>query len=195
MKSFSGMASRERERERVLINEHSSIHILRTKSHGFSSPMSHVPSLTHVSRVPTFEPQNYSNMVYIYKNENLNYFMQNILGTCVENTSPKSHLQKVLPCRHSCHNWKFKTWNPCEVVSPNFHSLNDWVCSDSPQVNWDLGLVTPCEHTLSFHGLWWLTPTNRSWLYVPKGCLGPVPKNGTWSKQKTLICNWIWTNL
>ena len=31
-------------------------------------------------------------------------------------TSP--HLQKVLPCRHSCHTWDFGLETPCKEVSP-----------------------------------------------------------------------------
>ena len=31
------------------------------------------------------------------------------------------------------------TWDPCEVVSPNFHALNGWDRTDWPQVTWDLG--------------------------------------------------------
>ena len=52
------------------------------------------------------------------------------------NTTPKPHLQKVLPCRHSCHTWDLRLGIPCEVVSPNFHTLNDWDCMEWPQVTW-----------------------------------------------------------
>ena len=29
------------------------------------------------------------------------------------------------------------TWDPCEVVSPNFYALNGWDCMYWPQVTWD----------------------------------------------------------
>ena len=41
------------------------------------------------------------------------------------NTSPKHHLQKALPCRHPCHTWDLGLGTPREVVSPNFHALNN----------------------------------------------------------------------
>jgi hypothetical protein len=47
----------------------------------------------------------------------------------------------MLPRRHPCH-----TRDPCEMVSPNFHALNDWACIDwPPQETWELRLGTPCE--------------------------------------------------
>ena len=40
-------------------------------------------------------------------------------------SSPKPHLQKVLPCKHACHTWDLGLGTPCEVVSSNFHALDD----------------------------------------------------------------------
>ena len=50
------------------------------------------------------------------------------VGSCsllgpTRNTSPKPHLQKVLPCGHPCHHWDFRLRTPCEVLCPNFHDL------------------------------------------------------------------------
>ena len=53
------------------------------------------------------------------------------------NTSPKPHLQRMLPCSHPCHSWDLGLGNLCEVVSPNFHALNDRDCTDWPQVTWE----------------------------------------------------------
>ena len=61
------------------------------------------------------------------------------------NTSSESHLQKVLACEHPCYTWDLGLGTPCEVMSPNFHALNSWHCTDWPQVTWNLGLGTPCE--------------------------------------------------
>ena len=62
--------------------------------------------------------------------------------------SPKLHFQKVLSCRYSCHTWDFGLESPCEVVSPNFHALNNSDCTDWSQVTWNLGLGALCETTL-----------------------------------------------
>ena len=37
---------------------------------------------------------------------------------------------------------EFGTWDPNEVVSPNFHVLNGLDCTDWSQVTWKLGLGT-----------------------------------------------------
>ena len=74
------------------------------------------------------------------------------------NTSPKPHLQKVLWCRHPCHTWDLELGTPYEVVSPNFHALNGWDCTDWPQVTRD-----SCELALRLPkgGLFtWLTTGN-----------------------------------
>jgi len=55
------------------------------------------------------------------------------------NTSPKPHLQKVLPCRHPCHTRGLGHGTLCEVASPDFHALNGRDCTDGPQLTWDLG--------------------------------------------------------
>jgi hypothetical protein len=49
--------------------------------------------------------------------------------------------QKVWPCRHPCHTWDLELGTPCEVVCPNFHTLNGWDCKDGP-LKW-LGSGTP----------------------------------------------------
>jgi hypothetical protein len=52
----------------------------------------------------------------------------------------KSH---ALSCKHPCHTWDLRLGILCEVVSPNFHALNNWDCMDGPQVTGDLDLG-PC---------------------------------------------------
>ena len=42
-----------------------------------------------------------------------------------------------------------KTWEPCEVASPNFHVLNGRDCTDWPHATRGLGFGTPCEPGLS----------------------------------------------
>ena len=71
------------------------------------------------------------------------------------NTSPKPHLQKVMPCElHPCHIWNLGLGTPFEVVSSNFHALHGWDCMDWPHVTWN-----PCELALKMklkrHELWW----------------------------------------
>ena len=39
-------------------------------------------------------------------------------------TSLKPHLQKMLPCTHSCHTWNLGLRTLCEMLSPSFHALN-----------------------------------------------------------------------
>ena len=56
---------------------------------------------------------------------------------------------------------KLRTWDPCEVVSPNFHALNGWDCTDRPQVTqdrtwdpvWSRKSQLPCSQQLRLHGL------------------------------------------
>ena len=48
------------------------------------------------------------------------------------NTSPMSYLG-------------LGTWNPCEVVSPNFRDFNGWDCTDRSQATRDLRTWNPCE--------------------------------------------------
>ena len=62
---------------------------------------------------------------------------------------PSLPSKKVSPCWHPCHTWDLGLGTLCEVVSPNFHALNDWDYMDWPKVTWDLGLGTPCELALS----------------------------------------------
>jgi hypothetical protein len=66
------------------------------------------------------------------------------------NTSSKSRLQKVLPCRHPCHTWDLGLRTLCEVVSPNIHALNNWDCTDWPRVTWDpVWIGHECSSTLN----------------------------------------------
>jgi hypothetical protein len=50
---------------------------------------------------------------------------------------------------------ELRTWDLREMVSPNFHALNNWDCTDWPQVTRDLGLgdmremVSPNLHALN----------------------------------------------
>ena len=80
-------------------------------------------------------------------------------------TSPKPHLQKVLTCRHPCHNWDLRLGTACEVKSPTFHAINDWDCTDWPEVTWDLGLGAMYEPALSVpHPIHlWLGQRARAW--------------------------------
>ena len=61
----------------------------------------------------------------------------NLLLDPTLNTSPKPHLQKVLPCGHPCHTWDLGLGTLCEVVSTNVHALNIKYYIDWPQVTWD----------------------------------------------------------
>jgi hypothetical protein len=58
---------------------------------------------------------------------------------------PSLTSEKMMPCRHPCHSWDLGLGTPCEVLSSNFHALNNWNCTDWPQVTWNLGLGTQCE--------------------------------------------------
>ena len=117
----------------------------RAGSHGVPSPKSQ-----HGGEVPTFEPQETIWIWFVYVQVVSSLYYAEPHGTCWEsrstlNTSSKPHLQKVLPCRYSCHTWDLGLGAPCEVISPNFHALNGWDCTDWPQVTWHLGLGTSCE--------------------------------------------------
>ena len=95
----------------------------------------HVSKSPHGGKAPAFEPQDtikiWSNLPYSRTLINVEKIFGKLVlrvgssfslnSTC--NTSPKPHLQKVLPCRHLCHTWDLGlgTWNLCEVASLNFH--------------------------------------------------------------------------
>ena len=104
---------------------------------------SQVPSPTHVNksqhggRVPAFEPQEPFNSYGLCRIlSNLDYSMQKKISGAVFriassflldltlNTSPKAHLEKVLPCRHPCHTWDLGLGTPYKVVRPNVHVVN-----------------------------------------------------------------------
>jgi hypothetical protein len=126
---------------------------IRTGSHGVPSP-THVSKSQHGGRVPTCKPQGTTKIwLNIIKVGSWSFYAKIFVGlglrvgssflldpTC--NASPKPRLQKVLPCRHPCHSWGLRLGTLCEVVSPNFHALNSWDCTDWPQVTWDLELGT-----------------------------------------------------
>ena len=96
---------------------------------------SQVPSPTHVGKsqhggkVPAFEPQETIKIWLILIRSRISIILCKIFAglvfnfgsskkrdpTC--NTNPKSHLQKVLSCRHPCHTWDLGLETPCEVVS------------------------------------------------------------------------------
>ena len=115
----------------------------------------------------------------------------NIRRTCVESwvwcfdwptfdIALKPHLQKVLPCRHSCHAWDLRLGNPCEVVCPTFHVLNGWDCTDWAQVTWDLV---------------WTGPKSKHWVNQVWSELGPAPPfppmrvlEVQWSRALSLAC-------
>ena len=117
---------------------------------------SKVPSPTHVSKsqhgckVPTFEPQepikiwliNIKFISHLFYAKILSRHLLRVgsrfLLDPILNTSPKPHLQKVLPCRHPCRTWDLGLGIPCEVVSPNSQAFNGWDWTDWPQVTWDL---------------------------------------------------------
>ena len=66
------------------------------------------------------------------------------------NTSPKTHLQTMLLHKHPCHTWDTWFGIPCEVVSPNFHALNGWDCTNWLYMTWDL-----CELALTNYSSLW----------------------------------------
>ena len=46
---------------------------------------------------------------------------------------PSFTSKKVFPYRYPCHTWELGLGIMCEVLSPNFHALNGWDCTDYPQ--------------------------------------------------------------
>ena len=46
------------------------------------------------------------------------------------NTNQASPPKIVFPYMHPCHTWNLGLGTPCEVVSPNCHSLNGFDCMD-----------------------------------------------------------------
>ena len=100
---------------------------LRAGRHGFQ-----VPSPTQVSKSQLVWPQVITKIwLNIIKVGSWLFYAKmfmglglrvgsNVLFDPIRNTSPKPHLQKVLPCRHPCHRWDSGLETMCEVVSPNF---------------------------------------------------------------------------
>ena len=59
---------------------------------------------------------------------------------------PSLTSKKNVTSRHPC-----RTWDPCEVVSPEFHALNGWDYTDWHfQVTWDLELGSRVNRPLVF---------------------------------------------
>ena len=112
-----------------------------------SSP-THISKFQHGGKEPFFEHQNINKIcLIIIKVGYVLLYAKIVAGLMLRvgsnfllNTSPKPHLQKVLSWRHPCHPWNLGLETPCEVVSTNFHALNNWDCMDQPQVTWDLDL-------------------------------------------------------
>jgi hypothetical protein len=114
---------------------------------GFQVPSpTYVNKSQHGGKVPTFEPQHTITIWFvsisfgptlIYVSKFLGHMLRvgfSFLLDLTLNTSPKHHLQRLLPCRHSCHTWDLGLWTSCEVVNPNFHALNDRDYTNWPQV-------------------------------------------------------------
>ena len=74
-----------------------------------------------------------------------------LLALCLTQLSPQvpSLIFKSVAMLAFISYLELKTWDPCEVVSPNFHALNNWCCTYWSQVTWDVGLGIPCEPTRS----------------------------------------------
>ena len=122
---------------------------LRVGSCGVPSP-SHVSKSQHGGKAPTFQPQETNKIWFIFIKVGIWLFYAKKLKLILSTgswffldptliTCPKSYLQKVLPCRHSCHIWDLRLGSPCEMINPNFHALNGWDCMNWSQVIWDLG--------------------------------------------------------
>ena len=104
----------------------------------------YIPQVTTIIRLIIIEVRSWLYSAKIFAELELRVWSSFLLYAS-PNTSPSPHLQKELSCMHPCHTWNLRLGNPCEVVSPNFHALNGWDCTDWPQVTWDLGLGSPCE--------------------------------------------------
>ena len=116
---------------------------LRTRSHGVQSPI-HVNKFQHGGKVPTFEPQE-TVRVYSWL-----YYAKEFLGLVVRvgfsfllnqtlNTSPKSHLQKVLPCRCPCHTWDHVWSGKSQLPCSQQMRLHGLTLSDLELRTWDPG--------------------------------------------------------
>ena len=115
-------------------------------------------------KVPTFEPQEIVRirfMVFVEVESWL--FYAKVLGTCVESwvelfAWPNSqHMSQASPPKSIAMSASMPylgLGTPCEVLRPNFQTLNHWDCTDWPQVTWDSELGTF---------------VNRPW-YKPKWC-------------------------
>ena len=123
-------------------------------SHGSQVPSPiHVSKSQHEGKVSTFEPQETIEIWFLFIKVGSWLVYAKSLEICVESwvlllAQPNSQHkfqaspQKNIAMQASTSNLGVRTWDPCEVVSPNFHALNDWDCRDWPQVTWDLGLGT-----------------------------------------------------
>ena len=114
----------------------------------------------HGGQVPTSEPRkplkygSHSLQLSLYPlKSNLDYFMQNIIKTCVEswvqlslnptlNASLMPHLQKMLPHTHPCHTWDLGLGIPCRVIKVSTSMLST---TNIARIDLsDLGLRIPC---------------------------------------------------
>ena len=96
-----------------------------------------------------------SKYVFPSSKSDLDYFMQKYsqdscwelgLAFCLTQLSIQVRLLTSKKCCHVDIHVILETLRlgtPWEVVSPNFHALNGWDCTDRPQVTWDLGLQNP----------------------------------------------------
>jgi hypothetical protein len=110
---------------------------LRTGSYGVPSPPLMLASTNMEAKVPTFEPQDIIKiwLIVIQVEPRLLYTKvfaglvlrvgSSFLLNPTLDTHLKLHLQKVLPCRYPCHIWDPGLGTMCEVISPNFHALNN----------------------------------------------------------------------
>ena len=71
-------------------------------------------------------------------------FLLFLLLCSTQHSTQIAHLTSKKLC-HVGNHAILKTWDPCEVVRPNFHILNGRGWKDWPQVKWALGLGT-CVH-------------------------------------------------
>ena len=130
-----------------------------------SSP-THLSKSPHGGKVPTCEPKKSTKVQLMsIKVKSLLFYAKTSQNLCWElslvylmdptlKASPKSHLSKVLPCRRTPMSYLgFRTLDPYEVVSPNFHTLNSWDPTNRPQVTLDLGLGNMCELALKYKGI------------------------------------------
>ena len=80
-----------------------------------------------------------------------------------------------------------RTWDPCEIVSPNFHTLKGWDCTYQPQETWDLGLGTPCELALRWCPIFYVT------LHLCVALVNILTSIHDPSSSFNIICYYFWS--